>query len=367
MKIKIVSDIYINGNRIVYKIINSRISVSYELENSELLNGDLKGLSKTIKCGCNKITDIKNHNPWVEKKFICKSCRTKGERNPMYGKSTLDVWVEKYGKEEADMKWAEKSQKYKGEGNAFYGKKHTDDQKKIWSDSMKGKYSGESNPMYGKSVYDIWVEKYGKKEAEELKSELNKKISVKNSGESNPMYGKSVYDIWVEKYGSEKANERMLELSKLLNDNILKIRGTDKWYNILNKISISLKGRFFSDEHRKNLRISTLNNIKKNFPNGKPFTPNFSTKACEYFDSISEEQNIEIQHALNGGEFYIKKLGYFVDGYDNKSNTVYEFDEPYHFDNEGNLKERDIKRQKEIEDFLKCKFIRIKSWKDHLS
>ena len=70
--------------------------------------------------------------------------------------------------------------------------------------------------------------------------------------------------------------------------------------------------------------------------------------------------NIYIQHAMNGGEYYIKELGYWLDGYDKLNNIVYEYDEAFHFDKYGKLLEKDIIRQNEIIDFLKCKFIRIK-------
>jgi len=58
---------------------------------------------------------------------------------------------------------------------------------------------------------------------------------------------------------------------------------------------------------------------------------------------------------LNGGEYYIKELGYWVDGYDKKNNTVYEFDEEFH----KYQTEKDEIRQKEIKKILECKFIRI--------
>lgn len=66
------------------------------------------------------------------------------------------------------------------------------------------------------------------------------------------------------------------------------------------------------------------------------------------------------QHAENGGEYHIKKLGYWVDGYDKEKNIVIEIDEKHHFNSDGTYKKRDIVRQKEIKDFLNCKFIRIK-------
>ena len=41
-------------------------------------------------------------------------------------------------------------------------------------------------------------------------------------------------------------------------------------------------------------------------------------------------------------------------------NVVIEIDESNHYNPDGTLKEKDVQRQKEIENFLKCKFIRIK-------
>ena len=61
---------------------------------------------------------------------------------------------------------------------------------------------------------------------------------------------------------------------------------------------------------------------------------------------------------MNGGEFYIKELGYWLDGYDKENNVVYEFDEKYH-DNQ-KQKQKDMLRQQDIINHLKCNFIRIK-------
>jgi Zn finger protein HypA/HybF involved in hydrogenase expression len=106
-------------------------------------------------------------------------------------------------------------------------------------------------------------------------------------------------------------------------------------------------------------RIRTIDRIKKRKIDGQQFYPNYNDKACDILDDISKENNITIQHARNGGEFYIKELGYWLDGYDKENNVVYEIDEKHHF-NKGELKEKDKIRQKEIEYLLDSKFIRIK-------
>ena len=77
-------------------------------------------------------------------------------------------------------------------------------------------------------------------------------------------------------------------------------------------------------------------------------------------EEYGKNEGYTFMHAENGGEYFIKELGYFVDAYDPINNVVLEVDERHHFDNKGKLKEKDIIRQKEITKILGCKFIRIK-------
>ena len=131
----------------------------------------------------------------------------------------------------------------------------------------------------------------------------------------------------------------------------------------LKKISAAgkrAKGRKFSKEHRINLGISARERIKKQIEkrlaNGAQVTPAFNPRGCDMID-ILNENGYNFQHAQNGGEFYI--IGFWLDGYDAEKNIAIEIDEPAHFI-DGQLKEKDIERQSEIERELNCKFIRIK-------
>ena len=103
-------------------------------------------------------------------------------------------------------------------------------------------------------------------------------------------------------------------------------------------------------------RLKRIEEIKENVFGGHQVIPSFNKEACKLFDDIMIKDGIFIQHAMNGGEYYIKELGYWLDGYDKENNVAYEFDEEYH----KYKKERDLKRQQEIEKFLGCSFIRIK-------
>lgn len=55
----------------------------------------------------------------------------------------------------------------------------------------KGDNSGERSPMYGKSIYICLVEKYGKEEADIRYAKIRKNISIRHSGKGNSSYGKN--------------------------------------------------------------------------------------------------------------------------------------------------------------------------------
>lgn len=93
-----------------------------------------------------------------------------------------------------------------GERNPFFGKKHSEETKKHWSASKKGKMpelllerirsgicanKGIKNGMYGKSVYSVWLQKYGKEEADRRKLEMENKKRETFKKNYNPSKHKS--------------------------------------------------------------------------------------------------------------------------------------------------------------------------------
>ena len=74
-------------------------------------------------------------------------------------------------------------------------------------------------------------------------------------------------------------------------------------------------------------------------------------------DEYGKQNGYNFQHAMNGGEYHVKGMRYFLDGYDKEKNVVFEYDEKKHY-TRGNLKEKDIRRMNEIKNHLKCKFLR---------
>jgi hypothetical protein len=87
------------------------------------------------------------------------------------------------------------------------------------------------------------------------------------------------------------------------------------------------------------------------------FGPGYNRQACEYFDELNKERGWNGQHALNGGEFLVKDLGYWVDYYESRKNIVIEWDEPSHY-RRGILHKEDVLRMNAIKQHLKCKFFR---------
>lgn len=93
---------------------------------------------------------------------------------------------------------------------------------------------------------------------------------------------------------------------------------------------------------------------------------NYNKQACRIFDEINKELDWNGQHAENGGEYHINKLGYSVDYYEPNLNIVIEYDEPYH----KKQIEKDKIRQLKIQKHLGCKFYRlseIHSWRKVLN
>lgn len=84
----------------------------------------------------------------------------------------------------------------------------------------------------------------------------------------------------------------------------------------------------------------------------------YNKNACLFIDELNKKYGLNLIHAENGGEKYVS--GYYVDGYDEEKNIVFEYDERRHYKDvySNILKDKDIIRQNEIIAELGCKFFR---------
>lgn len=83
------------------------------------------------------------------------------------------------------------------------------------------------------------------------------------------------------------------------------------------------------------------------------FVATFNPIACRLIDEYGKQNGYNFQHALNGGELYLKDVNYWVDGYDKDKNVVIEYYEKQH----KYRKQKDDTRLSEIKNHLQCKFI----------
>lgn len=150
------------GNKVFHKNQNSLVDF-----NRRLKKGKTKGLCRHC------VTQDEN---WVLQHSILQ----KGH----FARSNYDIWLEKYGQEEADRRRSEFISKQK----LVYSSK-TDEEKQ--EHVRKSVHFGTDNGMYGKSFYQRWVELYGVEEADRRLSEYKRKHSESSRGEKNPWYGKN--------------------------------------------------------------------------------------------------------------------------------------------------------------------------------
>lgn len=112
-----------------------------------------------------------------------------------------------------------------------------------------------------------------------------------------------------------------------------------------------------TEETKRKMRLSTLSYLSE--LKGQ-LAPRYNKDSIKLIEQYGVENGYKFMHAENGGEYYVNELGYFLDAYDPIFNVALEIDEEYHFDKDGFLRQRDLSRQKEIEEKLGCKFIRLR-------
>jgi len=114
-------------------------------------------------------------------------------------------------------------------------------------------------------------------------------------------------------------------------------------------------GKKHTEETKRKKRLLMIERIKK--LHGRA-CPNYNQNAIQIIEEYGRTHGYEFRHAENGGEFYVKELGYWVDGYDEGKNVVIEYYEPHH---KARIK-KDTIRRNEIVSLLGCKFIELKEW-----
>ena len=177
------------------------------------------------------------------------------------------------------------------------------------------------------------------------------------------------------KLGRECSEEQRKLLSQILTgrtitwgDEISKaLKGRHDTPETIKRKQIAMKGKknpFYGHKHtaktKRKIRLKAIKRLQERCGGGA--CPTYNPTACQIITEYGRQNEYNFQHAMNGGEFYIKELGYWVDGYDKKKNVVIEYYENDH--RRTNKKIRDVQRMNEIVETLGCKFIVLKEWDD---
>jgi len=218
-----------------------------------------------------------------------------------------------------------------------YKEKHSKGLKRAWIDPNNSLGSAEHKERISISSKETWI--------------TNEYLNSKEHRES---IGKQSKERWEdEEYRERTSLNIRLGTQKSWHKNENRRKGVStrskKWWKSLSE-----------GERNRLLKKFRLGAIRRMEARYGQVSPNYNPAACKIIDDYGEQYGYNFQHAENGGEFRIDKLGYWVDGYDEEKNVAIEVDEPFHFDSNGNLSERDVSRQKEIMEELGCEFIRLK-------
>jgi hypothetical protein len=169
---------------------------------------------------------------------------------------------------------------------------------------------------------------------------------IKSSGENNAMFGKT---------HSNETKQKIKEKRKLQTFSVEDIE----------KMSIAGKKRCEEYNHwlgRKH-KSETIDKLRvihsKKIINNK-WHPSFNIEACKVIENYGKKYGYNFLHAMNGGEYFISELGYWVDGYDVEKNTVIEYYEKGH----KYYIEKDAIRIQNIKNHLKCDIIILREWND---
>ena len=160
----------------------------------------------------------RSNRPEFKKKMSEYGKTLVGEKNPFYGKHHSEETKEKI------------RQKNKENVEIFRTKK--------FRKKMSNVTKGDKNPMFGRTFYDVWIEKYGREIADEKLKEYKLKKSNMSSGEKNPMYGKPApkcsgggWSGWYNKFYFRSLKE-LAYILKLEDEKIPFVSGEKACYSI---------------------------------------------------------------------------------------------------------------------------------------
>jgi|SRR3990167_728483 len=227
------------------------------------------------------------------------------------------VYIRKPFSEKTIQKMSESK---KGKNHPNFGKHLSEETKKKLSEARKGKRLSEETK---KKMSEA---KKGKVFSEETKQKISRTCKGK------PLSEETKQNISKGSKGKRLSEEHRKSISK------------------------ARKGKQHSEETKQKMRLSAIKRIEQNNLDGNQLCPAYNPKSIPIIEEYGKANGYSFQYAENGGEHFIKDLGYWVDVYDKTKNVVVEYYERAH----KNKVDRDEIRKQEIINHLNCEFIEIR-------
>ena len=125
--------------------------------------------------------------------------------------------------------------------------------------------------------------------------------------------------------------------------------------------SEKLLGRVQPLEQTRKIRLKAIKRVSEASFEGRQICPACSPRACEFFERFDKDFNTQGRYGTNGGEYFIKELGYWPDYINFNLKLIMEWDEEDHYNGSGVLKKKDVRRQEEIQKYFPdFRFVRIR-------
>ena len=204
---------------------------------------------------------------------------------------------------------------------------------------------GNKNPLFGKRRWNQDLH---------WSDEIKNKISLGNKGKI--ISEETKLKISLANKGRKLSNEHKKKIVRIGKPSGMK----GKHHSNITKSIIGDHSKGNKYRLHKNHSVETKRKIRESHVKrilSIGICPRYNPKASQFINELNNKNKWNLQHALNGGEIHL--CGYFIDGYDKEKNIIFEYDEPSHYNHNNNLKEKDLKRQEEIINYIKpSKFLR---------
>ncbi len=206
-----------------------------------------------------------------------------------------------------------------------------------------GTTSNLSSPIMREQIKQTFLERYcvTNPSLSPVIQEKRKQTLFERYGHENPAHGvlarEKIKQTMIERYGVEYSGQSKEIQEKMLSTQLKKYGGRYIQQHMLSYLPLLLDFDWLYNQYVINNKTATkisnefgittktvIKYLKQQEITIRSISQ-YSYSCINWLETIMEQEQIPIQHALNGGEYQIPGTKYKVDGYCQETNTIYEF------------------------------------------